>query len=310
MPGAYAHLTLANLARSREYLDAGPGMPRSGVLALERWHAFCELGAVSPDFPYHAVGAKTAGKWADLMHGQYTGTLLRAAIERVKALNGTRREKAFVWLLGYAAHAIADATIHPVVQLQVGPYSRNKEAHRRCEAHQDVYIFKHFKTGGLDIGDYLESSIERCSMADGSIDPAVADLWKGLLARFHPDVYRVNPPDLWRWNKGFTATIEAGSRVGHLFPLARHISSNSGMNYPQEDEVDYSSYVDQLETPHGRLSYDEIFDKTLTHVLEGWHLIGDAVFSGGTQYQEAFWDWNLDTGRDARGRIVFWDEAA
>ena len=38
------------------------------MLALERWNPFCELGAVSPDFPYLAVGVKTAKKWGDLMH--------------------------------------------------------------------------------------------------------------------------------------------------------------------------------------------------------------------------------------------------
>ena len=306
MPGPYAHLTLVSLASDPDRLESGLSMPKNGMLALERWNPFCELGAVSPDFPYLAVGVKTAKKWGDLMHAGKTGAFLCSAVDSVRAANGTRREKSFVWLLGYAAHVIADATIHPVVQMKVGAFSRNKEAHRRCEAHQDAYIFDRFETGGLGVGDYLESRLEQCSTADGSIDPSVADLWQRLLSRLHPEVYQRNPPDLWRWNKGVTATVEAGNCGNRLFPLGRHISTNSGLRYPSVDQVDHRAFVDQLKTPHGALSYDEVFEKALTHVVEGWQLIGDAVFADGTQYREAFGDWNLDTGRDASGRLVFW----
>ena len=56
------------------------------------------------------------------------------------------------------------------------------------------------------------------------------------------------------------------------------------------------------------MSYDQVFEKALRHVIEGWHLIGEAVFNGGTAYQTAFWDWNIDTGRDSSQRIVLWEE--
>lgn len=35
-------------------------------------------------------------------------------------------EVILVWLLGYALHLVADATIHHLVQAIVGPYEQNK----------------------------------------------------------------------------------------------------------------------------------------------------------------------------------------
>lgn len=89
----------------------------------------------------------------------------------VKTLTGNVRDKAFAWLLGYTAHVITDTTIHPVVEPKVGPYAQNKTAHRECEMHQDAYIFQRLNLGGVGVAD-LESSLERCSLADGSMDPA------------------------------------------------------------------------------------------------------------------------------------------
>jgi len=148
MPGAYAHITLINLAREPARLNAGPGLPSPAGLALGRWFKCCELGAESPDYPYLAVGAQGAAAWADLMHYQHTGDMVKVGIETVKELTGDVRDKAFAWLLGYAAHVITDSTIHPVIELKVGPYAQNKTAHRRCEMHQDAYIFQRLNLGG------------------------------------------------------------------------------------------------------------------------------------------------------------------
>ena len=173
MPGAYAHITLVNLAREPARLEAGPGLPKPAALALGRWFKYCELGAVSPDYPYLALGAAGAAAWADRMHYQRTGDMIKAGIECVRALTGAPRDKALAWLFGYAAHVITDTTIHPVVELKVGPYAQNKKAHRECEMNQDAYIFQRLNIGGVGVADYLESSIEQCGPADGSLDPII-----------------------------------------------------------------------------------------------------------------------------------------
>ena len=36
------------------------------------------------------------------------------------------QQKGLAWLLGYCAHVATDVTIHPVVEMKVGPYDENK----------------------------------------------------------------------------------------------------------------------------------------------------------------------------------------
>lgn len=308
MPGAYAHLTLVNLAREPARLEAGPGLPAAAALALGRWFKYCELGAVSPDTPYLALSAVGAAAWADRMHYEHTGDMIKVGIERIKVLTGTARDKAIAWLFGYAAHVITDTTIHPVVELKVGPYAQNKSAHRECEMHQDAYIFQRLDLGGVGVGDYLASGIEQCGPANGSLDSTITSVWQAMLAQCHPLAYAQTPPDINRWYRGFERGLNVGSDGCHLLPIARHVAVGCGLTYPLVSEINHAAFISHLATPHGPLHYDQIFEKALAHAVEGWHLIGEAVFGQSTAYQDAFWDWNLDTGRDASGTLVLWAE--
>lgn len=307
MPGAYAHITLINLAREPARLEAGSSMLRPAALALGQWLKCCELGAVSPDYPYLAPLDHGAAEWADLMHYQHTGDMIKTGVETVKAMSGTARDKAFAWLLGYAAHVITDATIHPVVQLKVGPYAENKTAHRKCEMHQDSYIFQRLDVGGVGIADYLKSGIDECCVADGRLDPAIADTWRSMLKRCHKQKFSSNPPNIGRWHEGYTKLLKVGSNGCYLLPISRHVAVDCGLTYPLPEDVDREAYIDRLKTPTGHLPYDEIFDKAIAHVVEGWHLIGDAVYADSTLYRTAFGNWNLDTGVDSKNRMVLWD---
>jgi len=308
MPGAYAHFTVVNLAREPARLEAGPGLPPMAALALGRWFRYCELGAVSPDAPYLVVGNANAAAWADRMHYEHTGDMIKAGIERIIGMTGNARDKALAWLFGYAAHVITDTTIHPVVELKVGPYAQNKTAHRRCEMHQDAYIFQRLDLGGVGVGDYLQSGLEQCGPADGSLDAIIAETWQHMLSHCHPEAYANSPPEIERWYRGFERGLSLGSDGCHLMPIARHVAVGCGLTYPLVSEIDNRAYVCALETPHGLLTYDEVFAKALDHVIEGWHLIGEAVFAQSTVYNTAFGDWNLDTGRDPSGKLALWAE--
>jgi hypothetical protein len=307
MPGAFAHITLVNQAREPARLEAGPGMLPPAALALGRWFGHCELGAVSPDYPYLAIGAHGAAAWADLMHYRHTGDMVIAGADVVRGLSGTVREKAFAWLLGYAAHVITDATIHPVVELKVGPYAENKMAHRVCEMHQDAYIYRRLNLGNVGVAEHLRSGVERCCTPDGTLEPAIADTWYTMLTRCHPNDISSNPPAIGRWHKGYTDALDTIEEGYRLMPLGRHVAVGCGLTYPLYTEVDRSSYIDSLVTPHGQLPYDAIFDKAIRHVVEGWHLIAEAVWGAGWKHPEAFGEWNLDTGRDPVGRLVLWE---
>lgn len=306
MPGAYAHITLVNLAREPARLEAGPGIPDAAAWALGRWFKYCELGAVSPDYPYLALKS-AATAWADRMHYERTGDMVKVGVEAVRGLTSYNKEKAFAWLLGYAAHVITDTTIHPVIELKVGPYAQNKTAHRRCEMHQDAYIFGRMNLGGVGLSEHLDSGIGDCGPADGALDTAVAATWRGMLDRCHPAPFAASPPDIDGWHHAFQRMVDNIAEEGNkLLPLARHVAVNCGLTYPNPGEIDKPEYIDKLVTPHGPLPYDTIFDKALGHVIEGWHLIAAGVYEADTAYQTAFWDWNLDTGRDGNDRLALW----
>ena len=307
MPGAYAHITLINLAREPGRLEAGTGIAKPAALALGRWLKYCELGAVSPDYPYLALGAEGATAWADLMHYRHTGDMVKTGVAVVRAMNGTPRDKAFAWLLGYAAHVITDVTIHPVVELKVGPYAQNKMAHRRCEMHQDSYIYRRLAIGGVGVAEYLKSGIDACCTSDGELDPAIAETWRAMLKSCHPGEFSGNPPDLERWHAGYTHLLEIGGDGYRLLPLSRHVAVNCGLTYPLFDDVNRAAYIDNLKTPDGPMSYDRIFDKALEHVVRAWQILAAAVFADDQLDLGKFANWNLDTGRDASNKLALWE---
>ena len=263
MPGAYTHITVVNLAREPARLGAGPGIPREAGLALSKWFKFCELGAVSPDYPYLALSA-SANKWADLMHYHDTGAMVKVGVDLVRRMVGTGRQKAFVWLLGYAAHVVTDATIHPVVELKVGPYAENKRRHRVCEMHHDAYIFQRLGLGEVGLSEHLSSGILKCASAEGVLDPAVSSAWQGMLQACHPEEFAGNPPEVGAWHKGFDLIVNRIAEEGnHLLPIARHVAVDCGLTYPAADSVDRAEYIAALVTPHGVSPYDEVFDKAI-----------------------------------------------
>ncbi len=308
MAGTFAHITLVNIAKEPARLEAGPGMPAGAIAALLDWFGYCELGCVSPDYPYLAIGGNQT-VWADRMHYEHSGDMVKAGVQALGSLQGETKRKAFAWILGYAAHVITDATIHPVVELKVGPYAQNKSAHRECEMHQDAYIFQRLNLGEVGLSEHLDSGICACSAAanPAALDPDVGDTWHEMLRNCYPAQCAAAAPDIDRWHRGFRTVVDDIMEEGNrLLPLARHVAVDCGLTYPAVSAIDRAAYIDDIAVPGGRLSYDQVFDKATRHVIEAWHLIANAVFGGDARYQTAFGEWDLDTGRDPSGRIVLW----
>lgn len=311
MPGAYAHITLVNHLREPARLEQIAGFHPDAAMAVMDYFKFCELGAVSPDYPYLAVAQAGAAAWADLMHYSNTGDIVKVGIRAIKAMpEDENRRKALAWLCGYAAHVATDVTIHPVVELKVGPYAQNQKAHRICELHQDAYIFQRLDLGGIGLAEHLNSGIWCCCDVPGSgrIDPAVKNLWLAMLRECHPQPFQANPPDLDRWHKGFRLVVDKIAEEGNkLFPLARHVAVNCGLTYPVPDEID-RQYIDHIRVPGaaGTLHYDQVFDKAIASVMAMWSLIWKGVFDADDGYAAGIGNWNLDTGRDAAQKLAFW----
>lgn len=301
MPGGFAHLTAISELRSRlDELD----MPGPAMAAVAQNLRFCELGAVSPDYPYLAPIGRSKD-WADRMHYERTGGVIRAAARRVRDLDPARRGPALAWLLGYTSHVALDLSIHPVVERRVGPYQGNEKAHRDCEMHQDVHVFERVNLGGLGPAAFVRTGIAACDDS-GHMD-AVAAVFEGALADTHPDLYAESPPNVALWHEGYTRIVDVVDSAIRYVPFARHLLDGRALLYPEPEDVN-RSYIDDLDTPRGRQGYDAVFDWAVGNVGRWWEIVARGVFDDPAAL-DAIVDANLDTGRIADA-YVFWTEPA
>jgi hypothetical protein len=307
VPGAYAHLTLVNLIREPGRLG-NHGFTPEAIVPILDYFRFCELGAVSPDYPYLDISHRDAAPWADRMHYESTGDMIKAGIDQIRNLDGPSRQKAFSWLLGYASHVVTDVTIHPVVELKVGVYQENKGRHRICEMHQDAYIFQRLNLGEIGLAEHLDSGIWGCcdKPDSGKLDPVIVSAWQGMLKTCYPDLYQSNPPVVDNWHGSFKFIVDKAEEGGALPHFARHVAVNIGLTYPAVADID-SQYIQGLATPAGTMSYDRIFDWAMDNVLTVWSSIAAAVFENDSRYRTAIANWNLDTGKDNSGGYGFWN---
>jgi len=310
MAGPYAHITLVSELRESGGLDTLFSDTPAALEALwENFH-FCELGAISPDYPNLAPDTSRAGEWADAMHYQRTGAMVQRGIELVKAHRGEGKGKMLAWLLGYSAHVVADATIHPIVRCKVGDYFENKRQHRVCEINQDAHIFRRMGVGEIGESACLNRRLAECgeSVNRELLDRDIACLWGVMLHTSHPELYAANPPDVHAWQEGFCTMAARGREEGcHLLPLARVIATRNDLSYPAHDAAD-RQFIDHLDVPCGvPMGYDAIFHKTVGHIGDVWGVVVRGVLTDDSGYRSLLGAWNLDTGVDENGRVVFWE---
>ncbi|PKN08550.1 MAG: hypothetical protein CVU73_08955 [Deltaproteobacteria bacterium HGW-Deltaproteobacteria-8] len=298
MPGAYAHITAVNVASER--MDEVPGFPDEGKAIVLDWLKYCELGAVSPDYPYlHLAVASNSGDWADAMHKERTKVRLMSGVNALKAMpKSLAREKSLAWLLGFTSHVIMDVNIHPVVNRKVGePYEQHKQAHRDCEMNQDTYIFHTRMNLEIPYADHLKYGICTCSDSadEDKIDPDVKFIWNRMFRAADGVLYNKGfEPAIDGWHDSFEDIVRniAGSK---LVALARHVLPG-GCVYPDFDSID-RQYIENLEVPDGRrLHYDDIFNAAVDRVVQGWAAVSSDVLGGPAVADRFLANWNLDNG--------------
>ncbi|MEJ2528646.1 MAG: zinc dependent phospholipase C family protein [Gammaproteobacteria bacterium] len=306
MPGAYAHLTIANLLRNSVRLENIDGFPLQAIPTVLRYGKYIELGSVSPDYPYLALSDVNASVWADKMHYIQTGQMIHAGIKAIRLQPAEVQNKLLAWLLGYASHVIADVTIHPIIELKVGPYAQNKTAHRVCEMHQDVYIYRRMNLGDIGQAEFLDSGIGACGNPHdhSRLDTDIKALWLSMLTDIYGDEVNTSPPDIDRWHQGFRFIVDnIAEEGGRLIPIARHVAAGLGLVYTKRP---YSRYTHNLEVPNGSMDYDEVFDLALDNVARVWAVVAAGILENDESYLTEIGNWNLDTGLDASGNLVFW----
>lgn len=307
MPGAFAHITAVNFAITNSNLKS-LNMPNKAKLALSRNQKFVELGCVSPDYPYLKLGSFDQNEWADKMHYEQVGVLIKKAILLVKELSDIEQEKAFAWLCGFVAHVISDITIHPVVEMRVGSYHDNAKEHRICEMNQDAYIWPKLNLGEIGYADRVRDNIGSCHDSDNpsNLDKVISTLWTTCLAEVFPEKSKSSPPDIDGWHKGFQFIVDNAEEGYRLFPFARHVAAKQGLVYPSLEEID-QSYIKGLNTPFGIKDYDVIFERAVENVKEYICYVGNAVFDDGSV--DMFLNWNLDTGRCENEMLTAWSKS-
>lgn len=310
MPGPYAHLALiSEMSRANLF----PGLLQTLPCQHETDDSllcYYMLGSVSPDFPNLAAPESGNATWADAMHFCSSGRIIVHGIEILKQMpDDYGKMRCLAWLLGYSAHAVADAVIHPVVQLKVGAYETNVLAHRLCELHQDFHIAPLFGLGEIGASPYLNGQLRECGHQGESplLAPDIVHFWSALLGHCHPALFQHKPPDIHTWYRNALQLADIGdTENNHLFPLARLIISKTGLGYPSSGKAD-PEYVDALAVPGGDImAYDDIFAKAVAYAIVGCHIIVDGVYNRGDKHASWFSDWNLDTGCDGNGRLAFW----
>ncbi len=312
MPGAYAHITAVNVAKER--LEDQPGFPSAGIPVVLDWFKFCELGAVSPDYPYLdlADGAHAAA-WADRMHWRHAKARIETGIGALaKMPPSDARDKALAWLLGFTSHVVMDATVHPVVNLKVGePYEEHKKAHRVCEMNQDTYIFQTRMNLDIHYSSHLKNGICKCSAPDDEdkLDPDVFFLWREMFQGADPDLYITNNPDMHAWHDCFEEIVD-GIADSRLVALARHVMPKTmgGLVYPLFEDIDPQHIVNLSVPGGGVMRYDAVFDRGVANVRRAWAAVASDVLDGTSLAGGYLRDGNLDNGEDETGTKTFWCE--
>jgi len=307
VPGAYTHITMANRASARPLMESFD-IPTPAIVACGKWLKYCELGAVSPDLAYLDFANVAGKRWADAMHHDTTDRPIRYVIEALRDGPGTaaEKEKGLAWLLGYTAHVVMDCTMHPVVNLKVGPYVGHETEHRNCEMHQDAFIYQSLNLG-LTTSEHLDSGISRCRGPDGHFDRAIERLWVAALQATYPALIAGGVPKPAEWHRWFTNVVDRIAEGGNLLlALARHISPDSGAIYPTTAQIDLT-FIENLSVPgNRRMHFNTLFDKAQGHVCETWRVVARGALGLDEQYKAALNDCNLDTGLGADGQMLFW----
>jgi hypothetical protein len=314
MPGSYAHIALANLASEKRSLLEIEGFPREAIDAAGLHLNFLELGSISPDYPYLDVGSSDSKKWADAMHYTHTCKMIGVGADMVRALpHGRSRDKCLAWLMGYAAHVVTDMCVHPVVELKVGPYKGNETAHRRCEMHQDAYIFRRVGTGMPQTANHIKATILTCYDPNQpqSLDFDLKTLWNSIFKIVHPDLFASDTPDLDKWHRRCNTILEKLlPTTSELVGFARHVCDGLAISYPTPETIDRISYIDSLQVPTtDPMKYDDIFEFAIKQVQLAWVDITRSALGDGTIISYRDDEWDLDTGKnqlDSSNKKVFW----
>jgi hypothetical protein len=305
MAGAFTHFIICD-----------QGERKKQVLGAELWQLlnkyspFLFLGAASPDLPYLSFQTGHVN-WADVMHYEKTNSMFQSGYAQLKKAWPSKTpadEAKFVWIMGFASHLIADATIHPVVQEIVGPYKDNPDEHRVCEMTQDSIIYNIYRKTDIRYSEFSEM-LKFCK--DSPHYKSLMDFWETLLEESYKEKGEEPEPPLW-FNTYSTAIGAAGE--SKLLAFFRHLGIAEKYIYKTRAEIekeypdDLVKYFEVVKLPDGETgSFNElVFIKALNNVTAAWRKLYDGLKLE-IEVAQILKNWNLDTGVDMNsGQVTYW----
>ncbi len=304
MAGAFTHMTIVADAIKSFSVDK-----RFGKILRENKN-FLTLGSVSPDIPYLAYLAMGGYNWADIMHYHKTNGIVKNALHSlsVAKTKGKIWEYQLAWLLGFVGHLVADATIHPIVESIVGPYTDKdtNSKHRECEMIQDVMIFKdvmNLELSAAEYTDFLKACIEHSSFdkvayfwavhAEVNCSTAGSFPTKSIIDSYVKEL----------------DTAEGGNAFARAF---RHF----GIDYVYRTHSDITQnspelvnkYYLHIQLPNGLTGSfrKDGFEYAVKNLVAIWSKIERSLFST-ENIANIIPNWNLDTGIDQETEIrTYW----
>jgi hypothetical protein len=300
MPGPFAHFTL--FQKAMETFCYGSQWPKIQEM-LGNYSEYGKLGSNSPDFPIVALDSI----WEEYLHADFASALIYPALQIIPTYPEEVRPKLITWFLGYLSHMVADAVIHPVVNLKVGPYEGHEKDHQMCEIYQDAFIYPDLGLGSVKKCNFLKHIIASCCHPDNRflLDPIICEFWKRICATGFSGK-EVPFPDFWF--AAYTTVVDQvveESDWFHVRALA-WLGEKEHLLQRSPDEIDYS-FIDSLVTTSGKIvRYDKIFEIAVQKTVIVWEIFSQALedFSRLTFPLTA--QWNLNTGKIVEPNFIFW----
>ena len=309
MPGHFAHIALVDSIINERWNEL-PNLSPSLESALSNYLPYCKLGAVAPDCA-SCTGQNAASGWAKLMHYHRPADFVRSAIPRLLKMSFNRSETraCLAWIFGYAAHVVADCTVHPVIKCLVGDYVDNPSGHRLCEFSQDVYLVQK-RTGKEIVGSTF---LELCGMEECAVTSSKNPQLKAILNLWTYCLEQYPAAEAKKYVRVLRDTITPNMWCATYLNVMNHSASGKGlakwlgMEYMKSGAV-LPRYIENLPTPDPavKLHYDALFDRAADNIIAAWKELAIAL---DTDQAERFTLANadLDTGIvDGTKSSLYW----
>lgn len=281
---------------------------------LVEFEAEMYLGSQSPDIPYIFDAAT-----ADSFHTARTNGIVLAVHKILKSRWANRNERdraAFVWLLGYLSHLVADETIHPIVEAIVGRYDPNDPTivseHGFCERTQDTMVFDEVRGGVItkaEFSEHLEESFKRPHF------DYIMELW----ADGYQAAYGGNRPDTKLWTEAYNIAIDTTEGDDVFRKILRHIPDLGEKVYFSKKELEehhpeaIRKYYSRVALPHNQQGsfMKDGFYFAARNISNAWVAAYNRLFDNADLSMDIR-DINLDTGisnADPQSDPFYWPKA-